>query len=371
MTIAKDCSTDDIVHGNDLRGMDDDYIKKTKFICPYVECQIKAFPCSFTIKNRKQSYFKYREPHKLRCGIHDERLKNKDKSNVGKDKNSPPSPRVSLLRLKAYEASNLGKKELRHKKDNDDEVIREHPVSSSFIKPVIDYYLSGLNNNEYLSIPPYEKRTYNNYFQKINYKENVRYIKPAIYFGPLQSTTRLKINSCEYEITFLARKSKAEAFKLKIDVSSWNESQKSVFLTEYEKYRKKAEEHRESLYDEETKSYKKSNMFLTVFFFGFPDEDNYFLFHTNYFKLIYITFTEEISGGFNISNEAMINDFSQPEIYDWYDQYEVVSDFNIDNDIDFELVDSTSSLPEPEPEESKSNRGFFKSLKAIIDKFRS
>ncbi|HFQ0061323.1 TPA: hypothetical protein ACHOWN_005288, partial [Escherichia coli] len=56
MTIAKDSSTDEIIHGNDLRGMDDFYIKTTSFECPYEPCKIKATPCSFTMKHVNQSY---------------------------------------------------------------------------------------------------------------------------------------------------------------------------------------------------------------------------------------------------------------------------------------------------------------------------
>ncbi|PLL00608.1 hypothetical protein CWN20_26360, partial [Klebsiella pneumoniae] len=69
MTIAKDSSTDEIIHGNDLRGMDDFYIKTTSFECPYELCKIKATPCSFTMKHVNQSYFRYGDKHKDGCGI--------------------------------------------------------------------------------------------------------------------------------------------------------------------------------------------------------------------------------------------------------------------------------------------------------------
>lgn len=75
MTIAKDSSTDEIIHGNDLRGMDDFYIKTTSFECPYEPCKIKATPCSFTMKHVNQSYFRYGDKHKDGCGIHDPRYK--------------------------------------------------------------------------------------------------------------------------------------------------------------------------------------------------------------------------------------------------------------------------------------------------------
>ncbi|HFP9670643.1 TPA: hypothetical protein ACHOR2_005894, partial [Escherichia coli] len=55
-----------------------------------------------------------------------------------------------------------------------------HPVSSSSIKPVVDYYINGDNLYEPLSIPPYGVRNYKDTFQLIIYKEGIRYNKPAI-----------------------------------------------------------------------------------------------------------------------------------------------------------------------------------------------
>lgn len=43
----------------------------------------------------------------------------------------------------------------------------EHPVSSSSIKPVVDYYINNSNHNEQLSIPPYGTRSYKDTFQLI------------------------------------------------------------------------------------------------------------------------------------------------------------------------------------------------------------
>lgn len=70
MTIAKDSINGEIVHGHDLRGMNDLYIRTTTFECPHDKCKIQATPCSFKETNLNQSYFRYKEDHKSGCGIH-------------------------------------------------------------------------------------------------------------------------------------------------------------------------------------------------------------------------------------------------------------------------------------------------------------
>lgn len=47
VTIARDSVSGEIVHGHDLREMDDLYIRTTIFECPYDKCRIPATPCSF------------------------------------------------------------------------------------------------------------------------------------------------------------------------------------------------------------------------------------------------------------------------------------------------------------------------------------
>ncbi|MGP3221120.1 hypothetical protein ACTVPT_26035, partial [Serratia bockelmannii] len=250
MTVAKDSSTDDIVHGNDLRGMGENYVNETEFLCPYLKCGIKATPCSYRSINVNQSYFKYTGEHKPGCGIHDKKNTNRNDSNDEKIHKSPPAPFISILRLENDDRNQRGSNKNRIRKAYDEnDVVKEHPVSSSSIKPIVDYYLSGVNNNEFLSIPPYEKRTYHNTFQKLKYKSGVKYYKPAIYFGALQSNIILDPEANEYEIVFLARKNGTkETFRLNVDASSWNFSQKDVFLKEYEKQRVRAEKYRKSLY---------------------------------------------------------------------------------------------------------------------------
>ncbi|EGS2003856.1 hypothetical protein I8I78_001298, partial [Enterobacter cloacae] len=344
MTVAKDSSTDDIVHGNDLRGMDDFYVRTTEFLCPYLKCRIKATPCSYRSENVNQSYFKYTGEHKSGCGIHDAKNRNRNNSNDEKTHNSPPAPFISILRLENDERIHREKNDDRTRKVNDEEdVVREHPVSSSSIKPIVDYYLSGVNNNEFLSIPSYEKRTYNETFQKLKYKPDVKYCKPAIYFGALQSNLTLDPNADEYEIVFLARKKGTkEAFRLKVDASSWNLSQKDVFFKEYEKQREKAERYRKSLFDKKTKSYKKANKFLTVFFFGFPDDKEPLLLHTNHFKLVYVSFIDDVKDTFNTSNEMSV--ISKTDLYELTANETNVSEVEVNevNYVDSDCLNSAS-----------------------------
>ncbi|EIT4890838.1 hypothetical protein CPP82_RS26155, partial [Escherichia coli] len=156
MTIAKDSSTDEIIHGNDLRGMDDFYIKTTSFECPYEPCKIKATPCSFTMKHVNQSYFRYGDKHKDGCGIHDPRYKNNHTSNDERKHNSPPAPVISLLKIDVKPRGGVkNARNIKNENHKDEKKGNEHPVSSSSIKPVVDYYINNSNHNEQLSIPPY------------------------------------------------------------------------------------------------------------------------------------------------------------------------------------------------------------------------
>ncbi|EHQ1165637.1 hypothetical protein KQS74_005098, partial [Escherichia coli] len=307
MTIAKDSSTDEIIHGNDLRGMDDFYIKTTSFECPYEPCKIKATPCSFTMRHVNQSYFRYGDKHKDGCGIHDPRYKNNHTSNDERKHNSPPAPVISLLKIDVKPRG--GVKNARSSKNEnhkDEKKANEHPVSSSNIKPVVDYYINNSNHNEQLSIPPYGTRSYKDTFQLIFYKNNIRYYKPAIYYGVVQSNIRLHEDSDKHCITFLARDKKTQKpFTLEIDVSDWNKSQKDVFWKEYEKQRKEADRYYKGLKDK-----RNAKKYLTVFFFGMPDENNKFLFKTNHFKLVYVAFLGKFESSYNDSNYYIENDLS-------------------------------------------------------------
>ena len=69
MVLAKDSLTDEIIHGNDLRGLDDSYISDASFECPYKRCKIKAIPCSYTLKHVNELYFGCDDEHKG-GGIH-------------------------------------------------------------------------------------------------------------------------------------------------------------------------------------------------------------------------------------------------------------------------------------------------------------
>ncbi|CNL28071.1 Uncharacterised protein [Yersinia frederiksenii] len=255
MTVAKDTSNDEIIHGNNLRGMSYFYVRTTEFQCPYSKCKIKATPCSFKLENKKQSYFRYDENHKAGCGIHDPKNRNRHDSNDEKKHNSPPAPIISILKLDSIQVAK-GKCYPRTPGEGLKEYAdgNEHPVSSSSIKPVVDYYINSNDHSEFIAIPPYGKRTYKHTFQRIIFKDRIRYITPAIYFGVIQSNTAIERDSSEYNLIFLARnKESKQAFKLKIDVSEWNESQKDVFYKEFEKQRIKAETYRKMLWDKKTK----------------------------------------------------------------------------------------------------------------------
>ncbi|HHQ6539916.1 TPA: hypothetical protein ACSTJY_005354, partial [Serratia fonticola] len=315
MTIAKDTTSDEIIHGHDLRGMNDIYIQETAFECPYDRCKIKATPCSFKEINLNQSHFRYDEDHKEGCGIHDPKYKNRHVAGGEKKHNSPPAPAISLLRLDAIERVQSERILRVSKKTGTEEKIdskrREHPVSSSSIKPVVDYYINGDNFYEPLSIPPYGTRSYKDTFQLIFYREGIRYFKPAIYFGRVQSNTRLECESERYYLNFLARNKKTkQVFKLEIDVSGWNESKKDFFCKEYDKKRLEASEYYNGL-----KNKTKANKFLTVFFFGIPDENDKFLFRASYFKLIYIAFLDKFDGAYNNTNYYIDSELSlAPEL---------------------------------------------------------
>ena len=58
MTIARDSVSGEVVHGHDLREMDDLYIRTTTFECPYDKCRIPATPCSFKEINLNQRIIK-------------------------------------------------------------------------------------------------------------------------------------------------------------------------------------------------------------------------------------------------------------------------------------------------------------------------
>ncbi len=222
MTIAKDSLSGEIVHGNDLRGMDAFYVRTTQFECPYEKCQIKATPCSYTPDKKRQSYFRYDNDHKHGCGIHDPKYDNNHSSNDEKTENSPPAPVISLLKLSVPERKNSGGLSRGgHTLRNGDQGNNEHPVSSSSIKPIVDYYISNINRDEYLSIPPYGKRSYKTTFQQILFKDRIRYIKPAIYFGKVQSNLTVDRNSDKYILNFLARdKQTKQPFRLEIGSAS-------------------------------------------------------------------------------------------------------------------------------------------------------
>ncbi|MGX9306732.1 hypothetical protein ACWXWB_23530, partial [Pantoea dispersa] len=98
--------------------------------------------------------------------------------------NSPPAPVISLLKIDVKPGSGF-KNDKNSKDENHKNVNKgnEHPVSSSSIKPVVDYYINNSNHYEQLSIPPYGTRSYKDTFQLIFYKNNIRYYKHAIYYG--------------------------------------------------------------------------------------------------------------------------------------------------------------------------------------------
>ncbi|MDE9495095.1 hypothetical protein KKJ09_16265 [Xenorhabdus bovienii] len=346
MTIAKDSSTDEIIHGNDLRVMDDFYIKTTGFECPYERCKIKAIPCSFTVKHVNQSYFRYDDKHKDGCGIHDPRYKNKHTSNDERKHNSPPAPVISLLRLDVQPRGNAQNSEKIHGENHRNEDRgNEHPVSSSSIKPVVDYYINNKNHHEQLSIPPYGTRSYKDTFQLIFYKDNIRYFKPAIYYGVIQSNIRLQRESEKYCLTFLARNKKTkQPFTLEIDVSDWNESQKDVFWKEYEKQRREADNYYKGLQDK-----RNAKNFLTVFFFGMPDENDKFLFTINHFKLVYVAFLGNFENSYNNSNYYIENELSEKTTNEQLISLSDINHKNNEDDIETSL-EVSSPLPEPEPE---------------------
>ncbi|HEN3610823.1 TPA: hypothetical protein U5E44_004088 [Yersinia enterocolitica] len=349
MTIAKDSANDEIIHGNDLRGMGVFYVKTTSFECPYEKCRIKATPCSYAPDKVRQSYFRYDDDHKKDCGIHDFKNSKDHSSNDKRKENSPPAPVISLLKLNVPERNKRDGHYSKHVKlPNEDKYTNEHPVSTSSIKPIVDYYINNTTHDEYISIPPYEKRTYAKTFQLIIYKNGIRYIKPAIYFGSIQSNTIVDRNSDKYVLTFLSRdKQINKPFRLEIDVSKWNDSQKDVFYKELEKQRVKAEEYR--------KSYKYKNKYLTVFFFGFPDENDRFLFKTDYFKLVYILFLGKFEMSYNDTNYIIENE-KEPAlvINNSFSSFDIRGIGNTDNvDDSFDLIDNI--LPEPEPVAKESN----------------
>ncbi|ECG5644829.1 hypothetical protein E1K64_24515, partial [Salmonella enterica subsp. enterica serovar Poona] len=155
-----------------------------------------------------------------------------------------------------------------------------------------------LTSNLWGSLSPYGVRSYKDTFQLVIYREGIRYNKPAIYFGKIQSNIRLERKSDYYYLTFLARKKGTkQAYKLEIDVSGWGESKKNFFYDEYEKQRREANDYYNGLKDK-----SKATKYLNVFFFGFPDEFDRFLFKTNRFKLIYIVFLNEFDATYNDTN---------------------------------------------------------------------
>ncbi|EFK4536748.1 TPA: hypothetical protein ACHKKK_005083, partial [Escherichia coli] len=116
-----------------------------------------------------------------------------------------------------------------------------------------------------------------------------------------QSNIRLEVKSNRYYLTFLARKKGTrQVYKLEIDASEWDESKKSFFCSEYEKQRVEANKYYNGLKDK-----RKATKYLHVFFFGFPDEYDNFLFKASYLKLIYIVFLDDFDVTYNDKNYSI------------------------------------------------------------------
>ncbi|MEV9981608.1 hypothetical protein AB0T08_22070, partial [Escherichia coli] len=96
------------------------------------------------------------------------------------------------------------------------------------------------------------------------------------------------------------KKGTKQAYKLEIDASEWDESKKSFFCSEYEKQRAEANKYYNGLKDK-----RKATKYLNVFFFGFPDECDSFLFKTSFFKLIYIVFLDDFDVTYNDKNYSI------------------------------------------------------------------
>ncbi|HFP1356087.1 TPA: hypothetical protein ACHKGG_005523, partial [Escherichia coli] len=74
-----------------------------------------------------------------------------------KKHNSPPALAIYLLKLDVPEGNydSSGRRINKQAQDDEKELGgKVHPVSSSSIKPVVDYYINGDNLYEPLSIPP-------------------------------------------------------------------------------------------------------------------------------------------------------------------------------------------------------------------------
>lgn len=78
-----------------------------------------------------------------------------------------------------------------------------------------------------------------------------------------------------------------------------------MFWKEYEKQRKEADRYYKGLKDK-----RNAKKYLTVFFFGMPDENDKFLFKTNHFKLVYVAFLGKFESSYNDSNYYIENDLS-------------------------------------------------------------
>ena len=290
------------MHGHDLRSMDDDYIASTQFVCPYDQCAIMAVPSSYRATNKHSSYFKYLDQHTANCGVQSAASAQlgggSDIDSATSTERALPTLYISSLRIEGAV----------RKSKEDGDVVPAQPQSessggtsrssveqskgstTSSIRPIVDYYLQNPDKfYKTLYIPSAGTKTYRDHFQMIYYHDDNRFRGEYIYYGKLNSFTKIDMSKKFIELEFLARKKGGKPLRLRVDISKWKADQKAVFENEYldesslgKKYFIGTKEHPD-----------KRNKYLWVFFFGQPDIKDRFLFHVDNFKLIYFRFMKD------------------------------------------------------------------------------
>ena len=289
MSLAKNIKTGEIVHGYELKAIEQDIVETSFFECPYELCKIKATPCSYKKENKKSSYFKYADEHLERCGLSSKQggkgQKKKESPNAN---NSPPTPYISKLNLFSTQrlAVTIRKK---HNEESKEKTNTPRAASSS-LKPIIDYYKNNTEEakNQYLSIPSIGNKKYKEWFQRVKNEKGIKYIKPCIFFGVLFSFTKLIINKDGIaRVKFLDRNIK-NAITLEIDTNNWKCGEISVFKAEFNIIQKQAE----SYYEKRKASKEPALKYLSIYFLGFIKSERTLT--TNSFKLIDFSFEEKI-----------------------------------------------------------------------------
>ena len=146
----------------------------------------------------------------------------------------------------------------------------------------------------------------------------------------------------------------------------YDESKKSFFCSEYEKQRAEANKYYNGLKDK-----RKATKYLNIFFFGFPDENDRFLFKTDYFKLVYILFLGKFEISYNDTNYIIENE-KEPALVmnNSFSSFDIRGIGNTDNvDDSFDLIDNILPEPEPEPEPepvAKESNILLKGIGAVL-----